>query len=388
MPDAALSIADFPRTEQLARIDWDFVDDASESPFSYFHWHPCRFVSQIPANLLGILCPPRGRVLDPFCGSGTSLVEAQRLGLESIGIDLNPVSCIISRAKTLTLSATQVERIATAACERVTKAVLQGQPGFAPASVQLQKWYSPGVSRQLTTMWASISPTTGFERDILMGAFSSILLSVCRETRHWGYVCDNTSPKDHREKDCLAEFKLRLDGLVSSYRRRDEYRLARAGAGASMSAAEIICGDAKEIGSRIPPESIDIVMTSPPYYGVADYIKSQRLSFEWFEYDIESNRLREIGARSKRHRQTAITDYNSEMRRVVDGIRTVLRPHGVAVMIMGESKARPGVVAEFKETVHASGFILQHELQRTISFRRRQHPSISEECILVFTRSE
>jgi DNA modification methylase len=134
------------------------------------------------------------------------------------------------------------------------------------------------------------------------------------------------------------------------------------------------------------PKSIDMVVTSPPYFGVADYIKSQRLSFEWFGYEIESRRIREIGARSKRHRQTAVFDYNDEIRCVVEGVRTVLKPGGVAIIVMGESKARQSVVDEFRNTAELSGLTLDQELRRSISFRRRQHPSISEECILVFTR--
>jgi hypothetical protein len=73
------------------------------------------------------------------------------------------------------------------------------------------------------------------------------------------------------------------------------------------------------------------------------------------------------------------------MKRVVDGIRTTLKPGCVAIMIMGESKARQSVVDKFKQTVHRSGFTLRHELHRTVSFRRR-HPSISEEWISVFTK--
>jgi DNA modification methylase len=376
--------------EQLARIDWDFIDDQSESASSHFHWHPSRFVSQIPANLLSVLCPKGGTVLDPFCGSGTTLVEAQRLGLVPIGIDLNPISCLISRAKTIPLRAYEIEQIVSDAFERVSRAVYLSRSNDsnarAPNSVQLGKWYSPGVGRQLVEMWLAITSTTGLEHDILAASFSSILLGACRETRHWGYVCDNTTPRDQREKDCLSEFKSRLDLLVSAYRKRDEFMLARSGKCEPIKQAATICDDARQIGSYLAPESADVVLTSPPYFGVSDYIKSQRLSFEWFGYEIEPRRVREIGARSKRHRLTAVSDYNDEMRSVVEGARTALKRGGLAIIVMGESKARQSVVEDFKNTSKLCGLKLDHELRRTISFRRRQHPSISKECILVFTR--
>src|SRR5688572_125646 len=72
------------------RVDWDFAGEYSESLFSSIHWHPSRFASQIPATLIGLLSLPGESVLDPFVGSGTTLVEAQRLNRPSIGVDLNP----------------------------------------------------------------------------------------------------------------------------------------------------------------------------------------------------------------------------------------------------------------------------------------------------------
>lgn len=86
---------------RFGEIDWDFTAQLSESAFSTVHWHPCRFPSQLPALAIGRLCPPGGLVLDPFMGSATTLVEAQRLGRPSIGIDVNPVSCLLGAAKTL-----------------------------------------------------------------------------------------------------------------------------------------------------------------------------------------------------------------------------------------------------------------------------------------------
>jgi hypothetical protein len=184
----------------------------------------------------------------------------------------------------------------------------------------------------------------------------------------------------------VFELKLRIELLVAAYRRRDDYMKAQFGSSNRVHYATIICDDAQNIHSLIEPESIDVLLTSPPYFGVADYVKSQRLSFEWNGYDIEPRRLLEIGARSKRHRLTAVVDYNNEMARVVEGMKTALKPGGNAIVVMGESKARQGVVEDFKKTSKGYGLGLIHELRRTISYRRRQHPSISDECILVFER--
>ena len=97
---------------RLRKIDWDFAGSQSESPFSALHWYPARFASQLPATLIGLLSSPGQLVLDPFVGSGTTLVEAQRLCRRSIGIDLNPVASIIASAKSLPVPSSRIAAVA------------------------------------------------------------------------------------------------------------------------------------------------------------------------------------------------------------------------------------------------------------------------------------
>src|SRR4029077_13003241 len=96
---------------RLRRIDWDFAGTQSESYFSAIHWHPARFASQLPATFIGLLSEPGHVVLDPFAGSSTPLIEAQRLSRRAIGIDLNPVAALLARAKTIPLPSARITTI-------------------------------------------------------------------------------------------------------------------------------------------------------------------------------------------------------------------------------------------------------------------------------------
>ena len=89
---------------ELQSIDWDFVGERTTDSALAFHWHPARFVPQIPSNLIGYFTEKGDTILDPFCGSGTSLVEAFRLDRKPIGIDINPVSTLITKAKLTSIS--------------------------------------------------------------------------------------------------------------------------------------------------------------------------------------------------------------------------------------------------------------------------------------------
>lgn len=378
---------------RLSKTDWDFAGKYSESAFSAIHWYPGRFVSQLPATIIGLLAPSGGTVLDPFVGSGTTLVEAQRLGRRGIGVDLNPIACLVSRAKTLRISARRIA-IALTSIENDAVDVIHGQmrthrilPSRAsiPPSVQATKWYSPRILDHLATLWSLVTSYDKHRRVLAMTAFSAILLPVCRETRHWGYVCDNTEPDGENRADVLKEFIDVLRRLRQAYEERDREIVARSGKFVMPPTSTVVCSNALDAVAALPPNSIDLVITSPPYFGVSDYTKAQRLSMEWFGIDIEVLRLREIGARSKRHRTTAAQDYVSELKSVFLTLHGRLRRGAPFVMIVGESAARGPMVGTLLRAVQASGFALQLDVNRAVSSQRNQAPSIHGEHLLVFT---
>src|SRR5438067_2485686 len=90
-----LSIGLDDPSEALHAVDWDFPRSSSRDEV---HPYPARFIPEIPRAAIPLL-QTDGPILDPFCGSGTTLVEAQRLGHEAIGLDINPIACLISRVK-------------------------------------------------------------------------------------------------------------------------------------------------------------------------------------------------------------------------------------------------------------------------------------------------
>lgn len=379
---------------RLRSIDWDFAGSFSESLFSSIHWHPGRFASQLPAALIGLLSQPGDLILDPFAGSGTTLVEAQRLGRRSIGIDLNPISCLTTRAKTLLARAKWIgnaireikEATISHLDNHLTAVTISRVPPLIPATVQAEKWYTKKVLQDLGRLWFLINTYKGAKRTLAQAAFSAVLLSVCRETRHWGYVCDNSSPKTDHEGNVSQTFCRILDRLDLAYQERDAEILARDGKVGDIADAAVICADAQEALKRIRHGSVGLVVTSPPYFGVSDYIKAQRLSMEWFGYDIESLRLGEIGARSKRHRKSAYTEYQEELERVFRQLRASLRPGAFCAVFMGESSTRSSVLPGVRDALQSCGLSLKLDLNRRVSSQRRQAPSIKAEHLFLLAK--
>ena len=86
---------------RLLNTDWSFPNESGGDGLYSLHPYPAKFIPQIPRALIkDIGVAYCGVVFDPFCGSGTTLIEAQSLGYSSVGIDLNPIATLISKVAT------------------------------------------------------------------------------------------------------------------------------------------------------------------------------------------------------------------------------------------------------------------------------------------------
>jgi hypothetical protein len=200
-------------------------------------------------------------------------------------------------------------------------------------------------------------------------------------------VCDNTTPQGDYEGDVLSEYLSVLKKVEDAYKLRDCEMRAR-NQSISIPSCEVICSDCGDALEALEESSIDLVVTSPPYFGVCDYVKAQRLSLEWFGMEIESLRLREVGARSKRRRDTARIEYLADLRRTLDLLVSRLKPGGLCAIVIGESASREKVLEDFKSVVQVTGLSLMLDLNRTVSSQRRQAPSIRGEHLFVLERDD
>jgi len=79
---------------------WDFRDSDTKELTHCFHAYPAMMIPQIPRRLLQKYGSSAKTLFDPYCGSGTSLVEANVKGINAIGTDLNPLARLIAKTKT------------------------------------------------------------------------------------------------------------------------------------------------------------------------------------------------------------------------------------------------------------------------------------------------
>jgi DNA modification methylase len=170
-----------------------------------------------------------------------------------------------------------------------------------------------------------------------------------------------------------------IQAVKDSYRERDEFI-----EGDVLYPQSIIQGQATTVLSGLAADSVDLIVTSPPYFGVVDYVKSQRLTLEWLGEDLESLRENELGARSKRHRKRAAEQFADELSTALARMAGVLKPNAVCAIVYGTSDKRTSV--ELPAMAEKAGLESLGELARQISVQRSLSPSLKDETLFLFRK--
>jgi len=377
---------------ELQGIDWDFVGERTADSALSFHWYPARFVPQIPSNLIGYFTEKGDTVLDPFCGSGTSLVEAFRLDRKSIGVDINPVATLITRARLTSISNERFQSFITNITTDIAHRLLAKSDNtlaIVPNLEENQRWYHPETLAELASIYSAILELEGNspESTISRCCFSAVLNRVCSQDRHFGWICDGVHPTEYKYKNASSAFNEKLvqfkDFLTSFQRslRATEPRIV------SYDDVQVHQADARNLRSIIGDNSIDLVLTSPPYLSVTDYNKSFRLTTLWFGSDSwQILPQSEIGARFKRGRKNGYEDYIEDTRKYVTEIRRVLRSDKYLCLVVGESSSHHAYIESLVNICHELGFRMAHNIRRNISIKRRLYPRVATEEIIILIK--
>ena len=387
----------------LDRVDWSF-SSLENSGIHSFHWYPATYLSAIPGTLIPFFSEENSVVLDPFCGSGTTGVEAVRLGRRFIGIDTNPVALLISRAK-LSFPDPAEMKFYVDKILRVSAGMFgETDTPDHPRKTELLAWYHSETFETLNRILVLILEiNSAVVKDCLLAVFSGILKGCSSQGRHWGWVCDNVRPKPNEilNKDAIVAFASAAQDFIKFS--CSSYESSQVHSGASTrddlrARSEILSGDCVGELNGMADESIDFIVTSPPYYGVVDYVKSQRLSYLWFDKaelaefelgfsDFEMLRAREAGARSNRHRKNSHELYLRFMAEFFRGAYRVLKRNSSMTLVLGESRARASTIDLLIDSASSVGFALSGRALRDIkNTRRRLTASVAGEDILIFKK--
>ena len=356
--------------QDALRADLDFHGTNGKHSTHGWHPFPAKFPPQLPQFFIENLSNKDEVVFDPMFGSGTTLVEATRLGRYAIGCDIDPLARMITEAKLIAVNPVKT-------LELGYKIVESAQRCFHYEEDQLEQelsqrfdaktlefinyWF---LRQQQLELLALLRGIEAIKHDEMQKFFKMIFSStIIAKSGGVSLARDLAHTRPHRVSDkkpnsAFVEFIKRLKHNLACYTSTglpDQEQTAKQN-------IDLRVANADKTG--IPSSSVDLIVTSPPYANNAiDYMRAHKFSLVWFGWKIEE--LTKIRARYLGHDATngaqlehlpgqcektltklaefdckkaaALRRYFSEMSAVINEMKRVLKKGRAAVIVVGTS---------------------------------------------------
>ncbi len=293
-----LSQTEIDKIRLLESLDWELQDADTRYATHGYHPYSAKYIPQIPNYLIKNFSKKNDIILDNFIGSGTTLVESKILGRNALGIDINPLACLISKTKTTNLRNSELREIfdicasikqdILATRGNVTLLNFENKRASIDESVfnrlhqNIPKWFHKNVVYELFLIKDKIDSLGSKDvRDFLLVAFSSILRSVSNATSGFGnlMINKNAVPKNR----VYEKFASAVDDMVNGMLEFNKI--------STNSNIKIFNQDTRGLWF-IENESIDLICTHPPYMAAVPYAEYQKLSLWWLgfsQYGLEKS---------------------------------------------------------------------------------------------------
>ena len=328
---------------------------------------PAKLIPQIARYIVRTYSAEGDTVLDPFCGSGSILVEARLLGRDAIGIDVNPLATLYARVK-----ARRYRRSELARAERLLWAKFERRKNDEPPPCTFPNhslWFSRTALTELRQLRAAVEDCgreiSGPERDFLLAALATIVRRCSRADPRGPkpFVSKRMRANERRPCRPVPAFRAAL-GTIGRSLMEVAGELENVEAGR----VRVATRDARHVARIVGEHKVELVATSPPYINAQDYFRSSKLEL-WvlgltngkLAHDlgrqlIGSERVtspeyanrKVLGVESvdrtvKRlfrvcpRRAYIVAKYFSDMKDVLDQIAAMIVPGGICCLVVGGS---------------------------------------------------
>lgn len=299
-----------------------------------------KFHPQLIKGILNILrIKPGDIILDPMCGSGTLNVESAIIGIDSIGIEKSPFCILMSQVKYESLKSD------SNTLSRILK--------------NINESYRILIEQKRLPKEFGFENGFNLEKGIILLAF----LDAMGYARRCSKTISNLFP---------LVLKRYIEQIHSFILARDKLNL-------QIGKARFEIGDAKELS--LPDNSIDGIVTSPPYSFAIDYVENDRPQLEYLGCNTLSLKEEMIGLKG-RSRQERLLNYFEDMYKVLKEMYRVLKTGKYAVIIIGSNDIQTGGIrleTKIEEKALDIGFTLDQKIVKPIKGIRN---TMQEEYIL------
>jgi tRNA G10 N-methylase Trm11 len=356
-------------------LSWSERDLPERERTKHVHrLHPYlgKFVPQLVEALFERHLPAARSVLDPFAGSGTTLVQALESGRDAAGVDVAAFNCLLMEVKTREYNLFTLEHELRDAVRQLER--FDGDVVETP-SPYVADWYAPRAASELL-FFRSLLPE--YEHaDVLCVVLARAARSARRTTHfdldfpcapqleeYWCHKHRRTCRPVER-----AEHFLRRYALDTLRRIREFSRLRAKGRGVLVRHGDV---RTLELDRRF-----DGVVTSPPYPGLIDYHEQHRYAYELL--DLDDRRELELGRAERGTGAQAVSDYVDGMADAFANVRRALRARAPVVIVINDRRdLYPGILER-------AGLAIETRYRRHVNRRTGRRAGEFYEDVIVAT---
>ncbi len=283
------------KASNLDTIEYSFKDDTLKllSKRNYLthsiHKYYAKVIPEIPHYFISKYTKREDTVLDPFCGSGTVLLEAKILKRNAIGIDINPIAKLIADVKTTYFDIEELKSGVNVVLNKIREGKYRSIVNFP----NIYHWFSKEAINDLGLIKHSIEE---IKDKISKEVYKFLLLCLSSIIRKSSYA-DSKISKIYKSKLVLKKisndwkpepiqyFKERINKNLKKFEKFSEILNLKS------NEVKVFLGDARNISKHLIKDSnakIDFILTSPPYINAQDYIRSYKLELLWLDLVIST----------------------------------------------------------------------------------------------------
>jgi hypothetical protein len=333
-----------------------------------------KFVPQLVEVLLARYVRPGGRVLDPFAGSGTTLVQALESGYDATGVDVAGFNTLLMEVKTADYDVDALAHDMTAAMDRVDTFRPRGRYPAA-ANRFVRRWFAPTAAEELLHARTLVDDAS--HPDVLRVVVARAARSA-RRTTHFDldfprepqldeYWC-HKHRRTCRPVETARQFLLRY--LPDTLARIREFAAVRAHGRRTT----VLCGDARDMELGGP---YDGVVTSPPYPGLIDYHEQHSYAYELL--GLTDQRAYELGSAARGTSRLALEEYVDGVAAALRNVCDVLAPGAPVCIVVNDRRDL------YPAVLRRAGLELQDRLERHVNRRTGRRAGEYYESVLVAT---
>lgn len=305
------------------------------------HPYPCKFPGKVAREHL----PDSGLILDPYCGSGTTLLEAGILGLSTVGTDCNPIAILISKCKLSNPKRKDFECLNIVIDELSLYLDRPENLNFMiPDFEGRDHWFTSQIQSEIGAITQSIqklnenSPASLIARTVL----SSIINKISNQDTETRYA---RVDKNHKPGFALDSFINKLRKSINAFHERGEL---------SQESSKVFLTDIKQ---KIPLEDgvVDCIITSPPYANTMDYYLYHKQRMNILGYSFKAAFNAEIGSRHEfSSKRAPIEKWDADYLSAMTEMKRVMRSGANAFFVIGDSQVAGKLISGAETTEKAA----------------------------------